>query len=175
MGIYLLSKRQVYIQSKNKNESPNDPDPLQAVARAWRSLLEDKFAHLVNQDRWVHNKGRWIFQYVYPIKGYWIAKLRVWAMVRKTTFKGQLCGYGRFSPEEQHEMGKEILQHLSTFLGNKPYLMGDQMSMIDCVLFAYLVRLVIGAPTSCAYAKFIRSEFHNLISYVDRIKAELWP
>ena len=110
-----------------------------------------------------------------PVKGYFASKYRVWTNVRKYTYRGRVCGLGKVGIEEQHKMGKEVLGYISMFLKNKPYLMGDRMSSVDCVLFAYLVRVLYGAPSSCVYAKIIKDNFHNLIPYMNKIKADLWP
>ncbi|KAI8815472.1 hypothetical protein BJ742DRAFT_18014 [Cladochytrium replicatum] len=48
-------------------------------------------------------------------------------------------GVARFTHEEMRQFSFEVLDWLRQFLGDKPYMMGDRPTSVDCSVFANLI------------------------------------
>jgi len=53
-------------------------------------------------------------------------------------------GIGRHSEEEIHELMRKNIESISTILGNKPFLLGDEPCEDDCALFGLMAQFVWG-------------------------------
>ena len=83
-------------------------------------------------------------------------------------------GIGRHSKEEIYQFGKEDIKALSDYLGSKSFMMGDQMTTVDCAVFAHLSQVVwdgIDYPQKT----YLEKECPNLVTYLKRIKEAVWP
>lgn len=83
-------------------------------------------------------------------------------------------GVGRHSKTEVEEMGKKDIAALATWLGNKPFFMGDEPTEVDCTIFGFLAQLVWNFPQS-PYGKMVQRDYSNLINYCQRMKEKFWP
>ena len=83
-------------------------------------------------------------------------------------------GLGRHSREEVGKWGMEGMQALSDYLGDKPYLMGDKPSQVDCILFGCLA-ILVHAPFGEETEDFITKNFPNMQAYLERLKANYYP
>ncbi len=81
-------------------------------------------------------------------------------------------GMGRHSRDEVHEIGMQDVQAISDFLGDKPYLMGDQPTSLDATGYGTLVNLLwasVGSPIQ-EYGLTLE----NLGAYCDRMHSRYW-
>ncbi|XP_060592796.1 failed axon connections homolog [Ruditapes philippinarum] len=89
------------------------------------------------------------------------------------TFK---VGIGRHSNSEVHDLMVNDLRKFSQLLGNKNYIMGDKMAVVDCAAFGILSQIRWCTPSKCPGTKLLHSgELSNVVSYMDRIKNTYWP
>ena len=50
-------------------------------------------------------------------------------------------GTGLLPKDQMHEMGMRDLKAISTFLGDKAFMMGAKPSALDCVVFGFMVQV----------------------------------
>lgn len=89
----------------------------------------------------------------------------------KTLLNGH--GMGRHKKEEVYAIAKKDLQTLSDYLEAKPFVMGQEPTLVDASVFGYLAQILWqdkGSPQHAA----VHSEFKNLIGYCDRMKERYW-
>ncbi len=103
-----------------------------------------------------------------------IAKM-LFPLIRRR-MRGQVVGQGigRHSREEVLRVAIDDLRAVSVFLGDKPFLMGDQPSTVDCTIFGFLVGIIFNSGPSNAIAAAVREDFPNLRQYTLRIKEKYW-
>jgi glutathione S-transferase len=80
---------------------------------------------------------------------------------------------GRHAPDEIVELGVLSLKALSTLLGEKPFLFGDEPVGVDAAAFALLAALT--TPFFDSPLRRRAQAFGNLIAYVDRMMARFYP
>ncbi|XP_023931415.1 failed axon connections homolog [Lingula anatina] len=83
-------------------------------------------------------------------------------------------GIGRHAKDDILHIGFNDLNSLSDFLGQKPFLMGDEPCETDCAIFGMLAQVVWHMPNS-PHEKWIKEEFPNLTEYCYRMKERFWP
>lgn len=82
-------------------------------------------------------------------------------------------GVGRHSEREVLALGVRSLAALSALLGDKPFLMGCRPSSVDAVAFGVLAGLM--TPYFDAPIRDRAMTFCNLVAYVDRMMAGVYP
>ena len=79
-------------------------------------------------------------------------------------------GVGAFTEDELDKRGREDLDALSTFLGEHPYILGDQPTSVDATTYAFLWQIMNGPYTS--RLKDAAQEHDNLLAYIQRMSKE---
>ena len=69
-------------------------------------------------------------------------------------------GIGRHSSEEIHEIGCDDIQAISTYLGSKPYLMGDRPTVVSYVTSQW----------ACSVETTARRRCFNVMRLLDLLK-----
>lgn len=121
-----------------------------AEEEAWAVVREQFFAHL-------------------PVPIKWLVP----NVVRRNALRdiyGQ--GMGRHSREEVYDIGIQDIQAISDFLGDQPYLMGDQPTSLDATGYGTLVNLLRASVGSPMQEYGLKLE--NLGAYCDRMHARYW-
>jgi glutathione S-transferase len=150
-------------------------DPVQrAVALAFQRLFEENLYWAVVYTRWADpagwSKTREAFFSGLPAPLRWILPpLARRGMLNE--MHGQ--GMGRHSPAEIHAIGARDVGAVADFLGDKPYLMGEQPCSLDAVGYAFLANL-LWAPVDSPIRDALR-ERANLVAYCERMKARYDP
>ncbi|CAJ0945708.1 unnamed protein product, partial [Mesorhabditis belari] len=150
-------------------------DEQKAVSRAFEKMTENSFnishiplrlEHIGEIIATLPN----IFGFLRPLVGV-IASRDV-----STRYKAVLAAsaYGKHTREETIIIGCDDLKAISTYLGNKHFFTGFKPTRIDACLFGFLSQIVY-APYPNEHTKYIQENAHNLIDYVNRIKARFWP
>ncbi|KAB7502146.1 hypothetical protein Anas_12943 [Armadillidium nasatum] len=78
-------------------------------------------------------------------------------------------GLSRHSRDEIQEIIRKDLEAISRYLGQKPYLMGDTVTEVDCALFGVLAQF-LWALSCSPFRNIIQKDFQNLERYCERIK-----
>jgi glutathione S-transferase len=82
-------------------------------------------------------------------------------------------GMGRHSREEIYALGCRDLTALADFLGDKPYLMGEQPCSLDAVAYGFLANL-LWVPLESAL-KHHAQTYPHLERYCQRMKSRYYP
>lgn len=147
----------------------------QALSRAIQSLLEEDLYFVLVWLRWVDDAG-WahyrpvIRQYLQTVKvPGWVSGFvadRIRASVAKSL---RMQGVGRRSPAEIEARGVELVDAFHTLLGEGPYVLGEQMHLIDFSAVA-LIDGLLSPPFDHAVARHARS-LPRLVAYAARMNA----
>ena len=97
-----------------------------------------------------------------------------WFMPMGLRLKGRLCVFGRLDPDEVMELSFRDLDVLSVMLADKPYLLGEAVTSLDCTVFGHLTQFLF-IDINFPQEKYLREKCPNLVNLVERIKLEIWP
>ncbi|XP_065317783.1 failed axon connections homolog isoform X2 [Gordionus sp. m RMFG-2023] len=157
----------------NLNLQFSDRDRAQALA--FRILTEN---HLYCEYRWKfkycnpfvtlleYSKGDWCFYLFMKLYGRLVLK-------PQHNKRSYLSGVGKFNEPQVYQIGLKDLKALSSFLGGKTYIMGEQPSEVDCCVFSMLAQILYSRDKN-PYAFLIEGEFPNLSTYCARMKKRYW-
>lgn len=163
-----------YLKAKYGDPVDGDQDPVEAAqALAWNRLVEE---HLywsgVIQPRWRHVDQFEIYIPYIVQDAEVTPELRTAIMAFRdrivAEFDGQ--GIGRRPDEEVLVFLEDDVDALSTYLGDKPYFMGDKLRSIDASVYS-TYRHIADSPWDWAGRDYVRSKA-NLAAYADRLRDE---
>lgn len=145
------------------------------IAKAFERLLEEHLYWAGMVTRWDYNESNWqvnkqaIFGVLPPI----IRDVAAWIYRRK--IKSQILGHGmgRLNHQEVFELGKEDIDSLAFFLGNKTYFMGEEPTSIDASAYGILVNILACPIESPLKEHALRHK--NLYDYCRRMQSEFFP
>ncbi|KAI1701018.1 failed axon connection [Ditylenchus destructor] len=83
-------------------------------------------------------------------------------------------GIGRLTPGEVDMFARKNLKALSTFLGDKKYMMGDNFCTLDATVFGHLSMFYF-CPLNKGLKDYMEHSCRNLVDYLRNIKEEFWP
>ena len=147
-----------------------------AVSRSMRFLLEQELYWVAVYDRWVLSRGKFMVDFFAPMTGTKTGDKFILGMIaNKMTKQAVAQGTGRHARPEIEKMGIENLNALSTFLGDKEFMMGDQPTELDCVLFGFMCVFLHCTPKDNIYTQKIEKELNNLRQHADRMIELYWP
>jgi glutathione S-transferase len=158
-------------------------DPLDAhlspeernIAKAFQRLLEEHLYWVTMFTRWSYSEPNWqtnkqaIFGVMPPV----LRDLAAWAYRHRINSQIRGHGLGRHTPEEVFQLGKEDIDALAHFLGEKPYFMGDSPTSLDASAYGILVNTV-GCPIESP-AKDHALARKNISDYCYRMQSEFFP
>ncbi len=149
-----------------------------AVATALQSMIEEHFYYVLAWRRWADPAGWAVYQ---PVMRESIiaagaprfaAGLVTW-LVRKDVLKAMHSqGTGRHSPDEINAIGVKHITVLADWLGDKPYMLGEQPRTLDATVYAFLIG-VLDAPIEGPVKACLQNKA-NLVAYCARMKARYW-
>ncbi|XP_061190153.1 failed axon connections homolog [Saccostrea echinata] len=142
-------------------------DEEKAIAYSFQKVAEEYFFWALFLQRYVHDEGEEFFKYV---KVPWIIRI---IGKRRAKEQTHAQGIGRHSQEEVQTLIIECLQHFSSFLGKKKFLLGEKACQADCAVFG-----ILSQGYWHGFGPFVEEEFkkfENLCNYCKRMKAEFWP
>lgn len=140
-----------------------------AVSDAFAKLLEDHFYFILLYDRWVSPAGwklmkKKVFGKI-PLPFRLLAEHQTKKYMRQLVY---MQGIGRHTLDEIHQLGKQGVDTLSDFLGNKPYFMGEKPTRVDGIAYGSVASLV-KVPFPSPVREHLLSK-KNLIDYCDRME-----
>jgi glutathione S-transferase len=144
-----------------------------AISLSMRRLMEENLYWAVVYSRW-QEPDNWE-----KMKGTLFADLPpllrgiVPPLVRKQVLKSLYGhGMGRHTRDEIYQIGSTDLTALSTFLGDKPFFMGNEPTTLDATAYGFLVMILwvpIASPLKTAAQKL-----PNLAAYCDRMREQYY-
>ncbi|KAI0235409.1 Failed axon connections protein [Lamellibrachia satsuma] len=147
---------------------------LQSASRAFRVLIENSFSWTCFCYRYVHHYQ--LFKKVHQLpRGKILNTLS--RLLLKWGVKKNSCGagIGRHTPQDIYDIGADDIRAISHFLGDKKYLCGDKITVVDCAVFGQLVQVSEVKTMPYPQRDVIESDCPNVRLYLDRIKEQLWP
>lgn len=146
-----------------------------AIAKPFQRLLEEHLYWVTMFTRWGYTEANWqtnkqaIFGGMPPV----IRDLA--AMAYRFRINSQIRGHGigRHTPEEVFELGKEDIDALAHFLGEKPYFMGYKPSSLDASAYGILVN-TLGCPIESPAKNYALTK-KNISDYCVRMQSEFFP
>ena len=148
-----------------------------AVARSFRSLIEDHFYFVGLLDKWYYGSLKPILESFKNLPApKFLHGLIVKQIRKRLVAQAHGQGIGRHSKEEVYKMGMQDMRAISEYLGDKPFMMGDTPTEIDCVLFGFTTMTIyVNEDEENIFKKAINEEFSNLKAHNDRMKEKYWP
>lgn len=147
---------------------------LQAASRAFRILIENSFSWTCFCYRYVHHYL--LFKKVHRLpRGTILNTISRFLLKMAVNHNSRGAGIGRHTPQEIYEIGADDIRAISRFLGDKKYLCGDKITVVDCAVFGQLVQVSEVKSMPYPQRDIIESECPNVRTYIDCIKGELWP
>jgi glutathione S-transferase len=139
----------------------------QALALAIQCLLEEHFYWIAVYSRWIDPAGWAATKPRFFNKSPLLLKLILPSMIRRY-MKKQLHaqGMGRHTQEEIYQMGREDISALAALLGEKPFMLGNEVSSIDAAIYATLANILV---LNSLFKPTVES-FPNLMAYYERMK-----
>ena len=144
-----------------------------ATGLTLRRTFEGHFHSITEHDLFVSDAG---WAAIKPHFRFLPALLRpiVLPIIRSDSKKeAYIRGIGRHTEAERSGLALADLRAASVLLGEGPFVFGDRLTTTDCTLFAFLF-FAQQTPYDTA-AKAHLAALPNLVAYVARIRAALWP
>lgn len=143
-----------------------------AVAVALQRLFEDHLYFVIAWSRWLDDEA-------WPLVaegffGHLPLPVRLVArgtMRRRVASMLHAQGIGRHRPAEICAMGRSDLAAVATYLGDRPFFMGDRLTTIDAVAFGFLANILM-VPLDCAL-KRAAIEHRNLVAWCETMEEGL--
>lgn len=146
----------------------------QALGLAFKAMFEDRLYWAVVYSRWIDPDYWPATQRLYfgkmPPGLRQLVPLIAQRQVRRD-LHGQ--GLGRHEREQIYAFARADLAAVATFLGDKPYFLGEAPSEIDATAYGFLAQLVLldmASPLKAA-----ATAHPNLVAYCERMRARYYP
>ncbi|KAL4229663.1 hypothetical protein ACF0H5_010051 [Mactra antiquata] len=156
----------------NKEPYPGLNTVEKATARAFLKMTEEDTSWPIFIYRYVENIEEYCeyFTTTEPMEGRMkiLENLKEW--VGKRAYGH---GIGRHSTDEIQKIGCDDVQAISHYLGDKPYMMGDQPTLVDCSIFGVLSQVVY-VPMGFPMRKYITENCQNIMDLFERLKSKYW-
>ena len=149
-----------------------------AASRALQSMLEEHLYFITYWRRWADPAGWAVAQ---PVVAGMLVQLGiprfaaglVSKLVRSQGIKTLYAqGTGRHSTQEINAMGVQLLTALSDWLGDRPYMLGDQARTVDASAYAFLIGILL-PPIEGPMKAHLQSKA-NLVAYCERMRTQYW-
>ncbi|XP_005090892.3 failed axon connections homolog [Aplysia californica] len=158
-----------YLNQKLGIDLNKNLDPVQrATARAIQSLCEDHLYWALVCLRWLWDPERKL------VKMFVKSPIVLWLVVRNLGNQAWGQGMSRHSRPEVKSFVLEDLQALTDFLGDKKFMMGDEITEVDCCVFGFLCQLIYHQKDEF-FDGLVEARFPSLVQYKDRVKTLVWP
>lgn len=141
-----------------------------AVAHAIRRMLEEHMYWVMTYSRWLEpDNAPTLRQALFGGLPPEVAET-VFAQIKEQV-RANIFGHGlgRHNREEMYSLAVDDLAALSAFLGDKPYVMGDEPATIDATAYGFLAALLV--PPIASPLKDAALALPNLMAYTERMRS----
>lgn len=145
-----------------------------AVSLAFQSMIEDHLYWCLLYSRWMEPDNwpkllRIFFSSLPPVMEHVVPYL-VRKDVKSALWKH---GMGRHTPEEIYQFGINDIEAISDYLNDKPFFFGEQVSVIDAVIFGTIGN-ILHSPFNSPMTDFARNR-PNLTAHSQRMQETYFP
>jgi len=144
-----------------------------AVAHAFTRMLDENFYWCVVYARWIEPAAWPVVSRTF-FGGMPFPLNRIVPFFARRNARGQLHaqGLGRHSAEEILAIAKRDLDALSGYLGSREYFLGERLTTLDVVAYAFLAEALV-PDVDAPLQKLVKS-YDNLLRFVERIRARYY-
>ena len=176
-GTKICDSSAILASLEKKAESPLDRG-LDAAGRAQAHVLkrmfEESLYFVLLWSRWADDAGwdelRPRIEAVVPAVVRWFVP----GLIRKKVTASTVAqGTGRHTRDEIYALGKADLEAIAAILGDKPYLLGDELRTIDVIAYSFLANILLWTQSPGSPLTEAALELPVLETYVKRIGARL--
>jgi len=173
----LIEDSTLIIEHLKKNHSIDLDSHLtpeqKAIAKSFQWLCEKSLVDIVVYFRWADKKNWPKFREIIFRGAPWLIKATVANIIAKSVTKTLYAsGVGRFTDAEKLKILDDNLLAISTYLADKKYFFGDQVSTIDTIVFSHLVQV---EPRGVVLQfEGVLEKYPNLKTYVQNFKKIFW-
>jgi glutathione S-transferase len=145
-----------------------------AESLALQRLFEDHLYFVLVYSRWIDPLGwatlepAFFGRLAFPVR-----RLAAGHYRRRVQQMLQLQGLGRHRPEDIYAMGRADLEAVADLLGERPFLMGDQLTTIDAVAYGFLAN-ILAVPFETELKRTAES-LPTLVTYCEAMEQGLRP
>lgn len=162
-----------YLTETYSLHSANLDPALQAQGLAFQRLIEEHLYFVLLYSRWMDPVGWKVLKQEFtPLFPPIIGPPFLLFIRRQLKKQAQAQGIGRHRQEEVYEIGRRDLKAISSFLGEKPFLLGDHWTAVDATLYAFLTT-ILKQPIESELKAAILSH-PNLVTYHQRQDQEFF-
>ncbi len=144
-----------------------------AIGTAYKKLCEEHLYWIIAYSRWVEPHNWPLLREAYFKTMPAMIRRPFAAMIKKDFMKSLwMQGLGRHSREELYALGAEDLASLASFLGDKPFFLGDTVSSADATVFTSLSSVL-----DCTLESPLKEEAQkhaNLCDYTARMNTHFF-
>lgn len=145
------------------------PEGDAAVAHAWRRTFEEHFHQVFEWELLVHPEGAafmgdFVRSQMPPVLGALASMMMQRGMARQLYARG----IARHSPDVIAAKGRDDIDALSAFLGDRPFLVADRPVTADAAVFGQLAPMMVW-PMRTPVSQYLRG-VTNVAAYVDRMR-----
>lgn len=166
------------LSAKHRDLDEGLTDYERALSRAFQSMIEEHLYFVALTLRWQDDRGWAVLQpeFARYLKTQGVPGLLAGPLTRvvrgKVRDAAKSQGMGRHSVAEVEAAGVELVDALATFVGEKPYALGDTPRALDATLWAFLYSNH-DAPFENAVKARLKSKA-NLVAYIERVRERYW-
>ncbi len=138
-----------------------------AIAHSFDVMLGEHYYWALLYNRWVDSNWERVksefFGALPPLVRNFVP-----GMIQKQ-MKGNLHaqGTGRFEAHTIYEQANQDIKAVATYLGDKPFFMGDKPTSVDATLFGFVANVLL--PDLPGPLKSGAQRYDNLVAYTDRM------
>ena len=151
-----------------------------AVALGMRSILEDNLYFVLSAENCIYGDlGKLVKMFPRVVHQHKAFNLLQSAVVMKMKWtlgrQAKAQGIGLHSQEEIRTLGIADLEAVSSWLGEKLFMMGPLPCALDCSTFGFLAVLFYNYPEDHYFRSEAEKRFPNLKMYAERMRETFWP
>ena len=175
-GTVVADSQHVIAELEGRAAKPLDAglsDVDRAIGRMIRRTLEEAAYFIGVRLRWTEDAGWALF--APELKKLLPGPARLFAppLIRGKVKKMLLAqGTGRHTLDEVSQMLVDDWAAIATILGDRPFVLGDQVRTVDCTVFGFL-EAVLGFPNPNAAQQGVAAHA-NLVAYRKRFRDRWW-
>jgi hypothetical protein len=153
---------------------------------SWLSEEQRASAHLIGKSLeenlyWCLVHSRWINEDTWPainqqfFSGMPFPVNKIIALLARSGTKKRINGHGMgaHSKEEIHIIADRSFNSISTLLGNKSYMFGEQISSLDLIVFSQIGSFTLSTLDN--QASQMARKYENLVTLAEKIQKKYYP
>ncbi|KAJ3126490.1 hypothetical protein HK098_007472 [Nowakowskiella sp. JEL0407] len=148
-----------------------------AIAESVRVLLEETVYRQLVYERWTNpkNANATISAMLQSVP-YLMQNLVFMMAARNNSNQLYAQGFGRFSREQQMQIGQSAIDSVSELLGDQKYMFGNEPCYLDACVYGHLAHVLYSGDLwpDVPISIYLKGK-SNLVEYIERITALYFP